>query len=207
MKKFPIIFAFYIFSLCCASTSITSIKNSSLEYRIFSGILIIAPFSDLQMQREFENEFASIFYSIKVDAFTGQEVIPPIKNYNEQELNKILNSYSIDGIIVVSFVDYFNTETYIPPSSKTTGTASIIGNYLYYKQQTQYYGGYNIIKPNMKFEIRLYDRKSGEIAWRATSLTRGNAFADINDLVSSLARTTIKMLLEDGILMKTSARH
>ena len=207
MKKYAPILAFCMLSSCCASTSITSIKNPSLAYIIFSNILVIAPFSDLQMQRDFEDEFASMFYSIKVDAFTAQEVIPPIKNYDEQELNKILNSYGIDGIMVVSFVDYFTSETYIPPSSKTTGSASIIGNYLYYKQKTQYYGGYNIIKPNMKFEIRLYDRKSGEIAWRATSLTRGNAFADIDDLLSSLARTTIKLILEDGILMKTSARH
>ncbi len=206
MKKITLILLLCIFALNCASTSITSIKNSSLANKRYGRILVIAPFSDLQIQKAFEAELSKLFYSIKVDAFTGQEIVPPIKIYNEQELNRILNKYEIDGIMVVSLTDYFTSETYIPPSSKTSGSVSIVGNYLYYNQNTQNYGGYNIKKPRMKFEIRLYDRQSGEVAWLSSSLTRGNALADINVITSSLAQAAIDTLVKDSMLMRSSTR-
>ena len=67
---------------------------------------------------------------------------------------------------------------YIPETSSSQGDVSLYGNSLYYESYTREYGGYYVSKPRVKFEIRLFEVKSGEIAWIAISLTRDNAFAD-----------------------------
>ncbi|GAH01571.1 unnamed protein product, partial [marine sediment metagenome] len=74
---------------------------------------------------------------------------------------------------------------------------------LYYRSYTQEYGGYYISKPNVKFEIRLFDSRSGQVAWLATSLTKGNAFADYDALANSLAKKVVEMLIEEDMLELT----
>jgi hypothetical protein len=49
-------------------------------------------------------------------------------------------------------------------------------------------------------EIRLFDVSSGQTAWMATSLTRGNAFARFPKLVDSLAETAVEQMQKDRVI-------
>ena len=104
---------------------------------------------------------------------------------------------------MVGLKDYWTSQTYIPKSLSSRGNASLYGNSLYYNSYTQQYGGYYISKPNVKFEIRLFDTKSGQVAWLTSALTEGNAFADYNTLASSLAKKVVKKLIEENMLKLT----
>ena len=205
-KKYFLIIAFLIFAMFlvgCAKTTLSTIRNPELFQIKFGKLLVVAPFSDIDLRKQTEDAFIAKFNLSGVNAISSMQRIPPVKDYSEQELLKILEQDKIDGILVVGLKDYWTSQTYVPKSSSSRGSASLYGNSLYYRSYTQEYGGYYISKPNVKFEIRLFDSRSGQIAWLATSLTKGNAFADYNNLANSLAKKVVKMLIEENILELT----
>ena len=205
-KKYFLIIAFLIFAMFlvgCAKTTLTTIRNPELFQIKFGKILVVAPFSDIGMRKQTEDAFIAKFNLSGMDAISSMQRIPPVKDYSEQELLKILEQDKIDGILVAGLKDYWTSQTYVPKSSSSRGSATLYGNSLYYRSYTQEYGGYYISKPNVKFEIRLFDSRSGQVAWLATSLTKGNAFADYNTLANSLAKKVVKMLIEENILKLT----
>ena len=192
-----------MFLVGCAVTTLSTIRNPELSQIKFGKLLVVAPFSDIGLRKQTEDAFIAKFNLSRMNAISSIQRIPPVKEYNEQELLKILEQDKIDGILVVGLKDYWTSQTYVPKSSSSRGSASLYGNSLYYRSYTQEYGGYYISKPNVKFEIRLFDSKSGQVAWLATSLTKGNAFADYNTLANSLAKKVVKMLIEENILELT----
>ncbi|RXG66011.1 hypothetical protein ES695_05115, partial [Candidatus Atribacteria bacterium 1244-E10-H5-B2] len=176
-KKYFLIIAFLIFAMFlvgCAKTTLTTIRNPELFQIKFGKILVVAPFSDIDLRKQTEEAFIAKFNLSGVNAISSMQRIPPVKDYSEQELLKILEQDKIDGILVAGLKDYWTSQTYVPKSSSSRGSASLYGNSLYYRSYTQEYGGYYISKPNVKFEIRLFDSGSGQVAWLATSLTKGN---------------------------------
>jgi len=205
-KKYYFVILFLIFAMFlvgCADTTLSTIRNPELSQIKFGKILVVAPFSDIGLRKQTENNFIAKFNLSGMNAISSIQIIPPVKDYNEQELLNILEQNKIDGILVVGLKDYWTSQSYVPKSSSSQGTASLYGNSLYYRSYTQEYGGYYISKPNVKFEIRLFDSKSGQIAWLVTSVTRGNAFADYNTLANSLAKEVVKRLIEENMLALT----
>ena len=192
-----------IFLSGCASTTLSTISNPELSQIKFGKILVVAPFSDIGLRKQTEDAFIAKFNLSGMNAISSIQRIPPVKDYNEQELLKILEQDKIDGILVVGLKDYWTSQSYVPKSSSSRGSASLYGNSLHYQSYTQEYGGYYISKPNVKFEIRLFDSNSGQVAWLATSRTKGNAFADYNTLANSLAKKVVKMLIEENMLELT----
>jgi len=187
----------------CADTTLSTIRNPELSQIIFEKLLVVAPFSDIGLRKQTEDAFIAKFNLSGMNAISSIQRIPPVRDYNEQELLNILEQDKIDGILVVGLKDYWTSQSYVPKSSSSRGSASLYGNSLHYQSYTQEYGGYYISKPNVKFEIRLFDSKSGQVAWLATSLTKGNAFADYNTLANSLAKKVVKMLIEENMLVLT----
>ena len=187
----------------CADTTLSTIRNPELSQIKFGKLLVVAPFSDIGLRKQTEDAFIAKFNLSGMNAISSIQRIPPVKDYNKQELLKILEQDKIDGILVVGLKDYWTSQSYVPKSSSSRGSASLYGNSLHYQSYTQEYGGYYISKPNVKFEIRLFDSKSGQVAWLATSLTKGNAFADYNTLANSLAKKVVKMLIEENMLELT----
>jgi len=185
----------------CAETKLDTVRNPELSHIKFEKILIVVPFTDIGLRRQTENAFVSKFTSASVNAISSLELLPPVKEYNNQELMDILDRNKIDGILTVALKDYWTTESYVPRSSSTYGSANLYGNSLYYRSYSKEYGGYYISKPNVYFETRLFDRKSGEVAWLVTSTTSGNAFADYGNLANSLAKKIIAELKKEDMLV------
>lgn len=192
------IFLFIITS--CASTKITSVVDPEFKKAQFSDVLVISTFSDLMYKEKIEDNFKKFGNSKNISISTGSEILPPTRNYSNYEISNILEYNNIDCILVIALQDYWTSQTYVPKSTTTYGSASIIGNTIVYSQKKKNYGGGFISKPRVTFESRLFDAKTGNVIWRSTSLTKGNALADFSDLSSSLSRTTINKLLTDRII-------
>lgn len=187
----------------CADTTLSTIRNPELSQIKFGKILVVAPFSDIGLRKQTEDAFITKFNLSGMSAISSIQRIPPVRNYSEQELLNILEQDKIDGILVVGLKDYWTSQSYVPKSSTSQGTTSLYGNSLYYRSYTKEYGGYYISKPNVKFEIRLFDSKLGEVAWLTSALTKGDAFADYNTLANSLAKKVVKELIKENMLELT----
>lgn len=199
MKRF-VLLAGCLLLASCAATRMTTVRDPSAPRSSFRNILVIAPFSDLGSRTEAENSFVARLGERGVVGIPSITVMPPLKEYVEEELLQILDESGADSILIISLTDAYTKETYVPQSSTTTGSASLYGNVVNYSSRTQYHGGYYISKPRVHYELRLLDVSTGNTVWLATSLTRGNAYADFNTLIDSLARTAVRKLEEDGVI-------
>ncbi|MCK4542624.1 MAG: hypothetical protein KAU17_10365, partial [Spirochaetales bacterium] len=100
-------------------------------------------------------------------------------------------SNNIDGTMIIILTDAYSDQAYIPETTKTTGSATVIGNTIYGESTTDTYGGFYVSKPRVRFEVSLYSVAIGEIVWKATTFTAGNAFAGEKTLVKSLSRKVV----------------
>jgi hypothetical protein len=158
------------------------------------------------MKIEIEGTIQRYLLNNTISAWTGIQLVPPTRQYSTDELNSIIRENGIDSVLIVGLTEYWTSQQYIPQSSTINGSATIIGNTISYAQQTNTYGGFNISKPRMSFESRLFDAKTGNVVWMSTSLTRGNAFAKFVDLASSLSTSIVNRLWNEKIIAKTSTR-
>ena len=199
---FPIrVFLIWIFFIGgCASTSMTTFRDPSFATTIYHRILVVAPFVDLESRTKAEAAFVERLAKYSVEGVPSIRIFMPTRTYTNEELLKLLSENMIDGVLLVTFTDAYTTQAYMPASSSTYGQATLTGNTVNYSAHTQQYGGYYISKPRVRYEMRLYDVLTGNTAWVATSLTRGNAFARFDTLISSLADTAVEKLRDDGLL-------
>ncbi len=186
----------------CASTHITAFKDPDFVGKSFHRILVIAPFSDLEYRDTAEKAFIFWFSEFSVDAISSIRIMPPTRDYSNEEFNNVLSKNKIEAVLVITLTDAFTSEAYVPGSSRTDAKATLMGNYIQYSSQTRQSPGYFISKPRVKFELRLFDVASGKTAWIASSFTKGNALAGFGTLMSSLANNTAFQLRYDGLLRK-----
>jgi len=108
-KKYYFVILFLIFAMFlvgCADTTLSTIRNPELSQIKFGKILVVAPFSDIGLRKQTENNFIAKFNLSGMNAISSIQIIPPVKDYNEQELLNILEQNKIDGILVVGLKDY-----------------------------------------------------------------------------------------------------
>ncbi|MFQ5753667.1 MAG: hypothetical protein ACE5HI_16885 [bacterium] len=190
----------------CAWTNVTSIKDPNYSQIQFNSILVVAAFSDIEYRQDTELAFTKQLEKQGANVIRSIDMFPPTREVSNTELIDTLVENNIEAVLIIAFSDYWTSETYIPPYSTTSGSASIIGNSIYYSQNTQTYGGYYFSKPRINFELRLYDTHTGNTAWIAKTHTKGNAFADFNTLINSLASKSVKTLLEENLISDYSYR-
>ncbi len=205
MKKQHVIFGLlWVWSLLfvagCAFTSMTSFLDPAFATKAFHRILIASPFADLELRTKAESFFAECLAKHAVKGIPSIRVFMPTRTYTDEEFSKLLSENGIDGVLIVTLADAYTTQAYVPASYSTQGQATLSGNTINYSARTQQYGGYYVSKPRVRYEMRLYDVSTGNTAWVASSLTRGNAFVNFDILISSLADTTVSKLRKDGLL-------
>jgi hypothetical protein len=190
----------------CASTKVASYRDPEFATANYSRILVIVPFSDFESKQTAEAAFADKCESVGLSCKMGGQVLPPTRTYSPDQIKNIVQENDIDAVLLVTLTDAWTDESYIPPSSTSTtkGQLNSIGNSVYYSSTTSKMtsGGYYITKPRVTSRSQLFDVKTGKVAWAATSLTRGNAYAKLGRLMSSLASSTIDKLISDGLVRK-----
>jgi hypothetical protein len=195
----------------CASTKVASYRDPEFATANYSRILVIVPFSDFESKQIAEAAFADECESAGLSCKLGGELLSPTRSYSPDEIKNIVEENKIDGVLLVTLTEAWTDQSYIPQSSTSTtkGQLNSIGNSVYYSSTTSKMtsGGYYISKPRVTFRSQLFDVKTGKVAWAATSLTRGNAYAKLGRLMSSLASSTIDKLIGDGLVQERAPRN
>ena len=181
----------------CAKTSMTSLLNPAAPPSVYEHILVYFPLSDLELRQVVESEFSreddsGRFKPAHLVLFPGQE-------YSTEQLQQILGRERIQAVLVLSLADAGSNPAHIPQYSNTTCTiwSSSQGCT---QARTTTTGGYSVDKPWASFNSTLYDLETGAAVWVATAQSRGNAFADSEDLLRSLARKSVEQLKKDGVI-------
>ena len=175
----------------CATTDVTAITNPQYKGLSLNKVLVSAQFQDLQTRKTFEHQFVQKLIHGGQDAVAAMDLLPPIKQYSNDEVAQILLKAGVDAAMIITLTDASTQQVYVPQSSYTTGSANVYGNSIYSTARTNTYGGYYVSKPRVRFEVDLLYAKNGDVIWKATTYTRGNAFANVDTISESLSAQVV----------------
>ena len=196
MRKIFILFLFSILFIGCASTRITTIKNPNSDISLYKKILVFANTQNLEFAKNFENSMVKAFSDNNIEAVSSLEILPPLKQYNNNEIDKIFLKNNIDSIlsVVVISADKTNDFVYVPQRTQTHYRSQYINGQFISIPYTTTTGGYSytISALNVSFEIVFSDVKTNEIIFKSTAHSEGD---DISAISDSLSENIIKEYL------------
>lgn len=186
----------------CASTRITSQADPTIERAAYDTMMVYAAFEDLDLRKLGENELKTRLAARGVVCHKSSDVFFPGGAYEAQDLQDRLAALGIKAILVIAAYDAGTSETYVPPTYYTKGTAWVSGNQVSGRAATSTVGGYTYSKPWAKFRGDVFDVRSERRTWMATANSKGNRYASGNTLLRSFCGKTVIQLSADGVVPK-----
>lgn len=194
--------------LGCASTSMTSEANPEFAGHHFTTLLVEGGFSDLGQRQYAEDQLCEYLADYSdVQCIESLKIFFPGEKYTWAQISSRLSELHIDGVLMLKPTNSGVVSAYIPPTTYTTGSASVYGDTVYASSTTQTFGGYNFLKPWASFQAILYSTSNDKIAWYATADSKGNAFAKWDDLIESAAERTAKKLVNDEVVQPVQNKN
>jgi len=186
MKK--LILIFIIFLAGCASTKISSFKDPVGPPVQYKRIFVVAVIPDVDGRKYLEHKVCDELEKLGYTGVPSIEYILPTRQYTAEDVNKIIADTKVDGVLLLELSG--NEE-------KMRSTFRPVYNPS--KEKYEYVSGfYN--QPYLYFKMQLLDVRENRTIWTATSETKGNKYADRDDLLNSLSESTIESLKKDGVL-------
>lgn len=201
----------------CAATQMTSMVAPEARGQVYRRILVLAEMQDLGMMQAAENSFKQQADSIIASATTvicdpecrapgalapGTAFLPahtilfPGREYSSSAIRALLEEHRIDATLVLSPTAAGVDVSYVPPTYVTSCSSWRSGS----SCSSAPVGGGSIERPWVSFSARMYDARSGETVWIATSTTNGSALSNSSTLISSMSRKTLAHLMGDQLI-------
>lgn len=190
----------------CASTRITSQADPTRGQAVYDTMMVYANFEDLDLRKRGEDELQTRLTARGVICHRASDVFFPGGTYTADEARDRLATLGIEAIVVVAAYDAGTSETYVPPTYYTEGTAWGSGNTVRGRATTRTVGGQTYKKPWARFQADVFDVRSERRTWVATANTKGNAYASWRTLVGSLCAKVVRQLGTDGVVPSAVVR-
>lgn len=174
-------------------------KYKDIEY---GSLIVISGFQNLEDRMYMETTFCRYLQKYQVSCKRGIDIFPPTRTYSDSEFATAFQLSNSEGIVFISLTDSYTTQSWVPPTTNTTGTMTTYSHNTYLNATTNTSGGYSITKPVERYEVFVVDGASGNKSIIASGTTRGNAFAKPAHLSKSLAATFVKYLYKNGAISK-----
>lgn len=192
MKKLLILLISFLLFVSCATTKISSFKNPDIDFSNYQKMLILGNSRDIDFRKTIETDLVTAFIEQSIGAVSSIELISPVKEYTDEEIQKILSENNIDGYLSVAVVTALEESAYVPQTSYTNYRSQYVNGQLISTPYTSTYGGYSVSYPKASFEIILTDIKTGQIAFKATAYSEGDEFSDMKTISKSLAKKIVE---------------
>ncbi len=187
-----------------AGTDITSFKDPKyINDVIYSGVIFVK-LVDLKTQMKIEDMFVSrMVKKYKINIIQSYKLFHPTREFSIEKKWIAMKNIGIRRAFVVALVDQGVDSKYVPDSTTTTtGSANVIGNYVYYDEKSTSGGGRHVNKPYAEFGMNIIDVDTMGITWIAKIETGGNAYANFDDIFDSMTEKTINQLAKDQVIVK-----
>jgi hypothetical protein len=183
----------------------TSFRDPAYRNQAFDHVLVHANIRDLEWRSAIESQ---LVYSLRmrgVRATRSMSVLYPTRTYSDSAALAVVESNGIDGYLLVTIGDLGEEAVHIPitgPATTTEGTAYQIGNGAQYREVTRTTPGTAVhgSKPWAYFTSEVYDTRSGDKAWIATSMTSGDVFSTLRTVVDSYCNEVAKQMTFEGVV-------
>jgi len=200
-----------IISVCfvnCVSSKIVSFRDPTVDVS-FGRILVIANYDNFEAVQKIETLMVKEFKNRGVYAIANSSLLPPIRQYSNEEKLNVLIKEELDGYIIISPSGVNNATIYVPTISKTDAKAKVYDNRVYGSSQTQTYeGGARNVVSSIDTKAELYDLDNGQIVWKGETNTSikynayGQSFASVDKVLSSFCVKIVDDLLKNSLLYR-----
>lgn len=184
----------------CASTRMSVYKDPEFLNAKYHSLVVNVNLQNYKDKTYFEEQVCKKLLKYDVECTKGIDIFLPTRKYTNKERAEQLSKINAEGLLTIQLIDSYATQSYIPPITSTSRSATSYGNVSPYNQTTNTYGGYVVSKPVEDYEVSLIDVLSGNTAFVATSTTKGSAFADSPAMTDSLSSEVVRQLRKVGLV-------
>lgn len=193
----------YIFMVTsCVSTKVTSMKDPSHNGVQFKSILVISSHSHADIMQAFEDSMVKELRESGISAVANHVVLPPLREYSDDEKRATYRKNNIDGYIIISPKGVNTATVYVPTYSKTSANVSGGKNSVTGESSTvTYQGGERQVTTGANTQAKLFNIDNGNPVWQGDAKTNiNNKFAGITDIINSFCSNIVERLQEDGMI-------
>jgi len=159
---------FIVLFASCSSVKIDTVKNDEKKILDCKGIVVFANTQDISFRKNIENGIKEQFSKYGKQTIESITLLPPVKEYTENEIYEICRNNKYDSIL---FVSQMGAE-----------------------KQTSYVIGYNLLIPAStvisSFDVQLIDLKDNQTVLRSTVTSEG-------DTLNSMAKSISKKIVSE----------
>lgn len=185
----------------CIPTNVISLKDPSYNNRTFKRILVIANFQKIEDMKEIEKQLAYELNWKGIFAVENYRLLPPIREYTNEEKNNIYNKYNFDSYILISPQGIQTTTVYVPDVEKKNYKVTKDSNSVRRETtKTIYQGGEFVIPTQYNTQIKFVDMTNGNVVWQSDTETKINKGTRISEISSSIGRNVTIQLQADGVI-------
>lgn len=201
-------FAFVVILSGCATTDTTSFTDPDYVGVKFQKFCVNADFDDFKYKQMLENQLVKHFKESGIYAVPASQLLPPTREWTEQEIEKTMKEKGIDAYLYISWTDRHVDERYVPGSVTTTTEGKTkktkSGDKYTETSTTTVNPGSTERTFYSTFYSKIIAVESGNIAWTATSQSEsGEGFKEqFAYIMESLSESIIEQLADDGHIHK-----
>jgi hypothetical protein len=186
----------------CASASLTAFRDPAFSNRTFEKIAVFAAGMYLENALVVEQQVCERLEP--APCVSGKKVLPPTRAYSVDEVSRYLTEANIDGVLIVALADDQSASQYIGTvaSSSTTASGTQSGAVNLYRNglrwtSTSQASASTTSTATPVYDYRrtahavvgLFDRESGNIAWRGELRVSGQGYVNVSDAAFISAAT------------------
>src|SRR5712671_294112 len=192
--------------LGCAATSMSSFRDPDYNSRSFKRVLVLANVRDLYWRGQIEGAIVSRLRANGVQAQGSMLLLPPTRELSQEQTDSTFKANGIEGFLVVSVGDTGSQTVHVPvlgTTSVSEGSARRSGSSVTFDvtTRTSAQGGYDVKKPWAYICTNLFDTEHGRMAWIATSMSGGNAYSSMVNVVNSYCGKVAGRLLGERLVI------
>jgi hypothetical protein len=189
-----------VLAMGCAITQLESESyvDKSAPPKTFQRILVMARISDYTNRTQAEQAFVERLTHGSTQVIASATLILPDRKYTEAEINDLIRQYNIDAVLLIKLTAEYQQRIQTPGSPNCT-TALASANAALLESRECNIDNF-IDRPTMEFDFRFYDVATNKTIWEAATVTQGTNLSGFPTLIRSLADTTVKRMLRDGVV-------
>ena len=148
MRKI-ILITLILLILSAASGLAAPAKNAPL----YDKVLIYCSFDDMNYRKQLENKFLKYFKAKNITAAKSLELMPPLKEYTDSDVDKIMQENGLDTLLEIKLLD-----------TKVTSEDDAVAGTKLFKVYAK--GWSTLATAKMEFDVKIVDKKNQKTAYQ-----------------------------------------
>jgi hypothetical protein len=188
-------------AVACSGASTQMVKtwrDPAYTGREVKKVLVIGLTPKAENQQKFEYAVAERLQKLKIQPFTGFDVLPKGQMADRETITGAVQKLGIEIVVVTKLVSVQNEAEYVP-GTYSPGPA-YYGMYPYYSAgyTAVYSPGYVKETQAVYLETNAYDAQAQKLVW--SGITRTFDYSSVDTVSASAAKKIVDALLDQGVL-------